>query len=226
MRNKYNYKLQDCYICHAYAEVFLKSKNIFEENLNNIFKVDKSITIISPMNKSCYNRSYLVKQCELNNVQLLKSEKLFNISINDWSNLFKIEGIIEMLEKTTTEFAVVLDGKDTCIIKDLDESFIEEFKKYNADIVYNSMPHRYPNVAIESREFIEANNFKYINAGLCIGYTNKLLQFYKECLANINDVMLGYDKKPSEQYVIRKTVVSSNIIIKCDYNNILFNCPK
>lgn len=226
MRNKYNYKLQECYVCHSYAELFAKTKDILEKYSNITFKVDDNISILSPMNKGCYNHSYLVKQCKLSGIQLLTSNKVFNVSTNDWSNLLKIEAIIEMLEKTNSKYSLILDGKDTCICKDIDKDFINKFKEYNADIVYNCTPYRYPNREIEPKEFIEINNFKYINAGVCIGYTDKLLQFYKECLVNITEVVNGWDGKPSEQYVIRKTVVNSSIVVRCDYNNTLFNYPK
>ena len=221
-----NYTLKDCYICHAFGKIFFNSKDILESHINDNIKVDSSISIVSPMNKNCYTQSYLVKQCKHNNLSLPISEKLFKISSEKWSNVFKIEGIIEILKKTTTEFAVVLDGKDTCIVKDLDFNFINEFKKYKADIVYNAMNFKYPFANLETRQFLENNHFRYINAGLCIGYTDKLLQFYKECIHNIEGAMNGWNNRPSEQYVVRKTAVSSDIIVRCDYNNTLFNYPK
>jgi len=220
------YKLKPSYVCHCYGKYFDDIKHFLDENYNTNFILDSRISIISPMNKGCYDNSYLVKQCGLNNIKLLQSEKVFNVSKEDWTNILKIEAIIELLEKVNTEYVLILDGKDTCVMNDLDADFINKFKQYNADIVYNASKERYPWVSLESYEFIKINHSKFINAGICIGYRDKLLDFYKECLNNINDIVLGYDKKPSEQYIIRKTATSTKIIVRCDYNFILFTSPE
>ena len=224
--NRVKYILKECYICHAFGRTFTRANYILENNFNNKIKINPDITLVSPMNEYCYKNSYLVKQLNLNDIPVMKSNKIFYINEADWNNTFKIEAIIEILEKTTTEFAVVLDGKDTCIIKDLDNNFINDFKKYNADIVYNSMAERYPNIRLDGEQSLTNTNHCYINAGLCIGYTDKLLDFYKECLANINNTVNGWDDKPSEQYIVRYTAINSSVIVKCDYNKTLFNRPE
>ena len=210
------------YVYHAFGSYFSISKDILEAKSKLKFTTLKSIEIISPMNEICYKDSYLVKQCEASNVELLKSEKVFNVSKEDWTNLEKIKAVVDMLEKGTSKYVLILDGKDTCILNNLDTKFLNTFKEYEADIVFNMQTSKHPLVDIETEEFLEANKFKYINAGVCVGYRDKLLEFYKECLNNISDVYLCNSKKPSEQYLVRKLATSSDIVVRCDYDLKLF----
>lgn len=205
------------YVVHYFGESFENNKDKLENLIANDFQVSKDISIISVMNRDCYNNSYLIKQCNYNNININIPESTFNISSVEWKNTLKIDSIFKELEKVKTKYVLILDGKDTGILKDLDDSFINIFNELDCDIVFNYQLSNYPLSTFNSK-------VNHLNAGVCFGRLDSLKEFYNLCSEmNKNDEYISkYNSKPSEQYIVKKAALSSNLNIKIDSGFKLF----
>lgn len=205
-------------IYHAYRNNFEKNLYIFEKHKNIKISISKDLTLVSVMNKDCYDNSYLAKQCKNNSIDLVVPVSTFNVKNEDWKNTMKISAIVQALKSINTKYVLILDGKDTCILSNLDDDFLKEFEKLDCDILFNMQKLPMPNI-----------NFKDyrhpINAGVCVGTREALLSFYSECeKVNAKNEYILKNGMPSEQFIIRKTANDSPLIIKTDYEMILFTC--
>jgi hypothetical protein len=205
-------------IYHAYRNNFEKNLYIFEKHKNIKISISKDLTLLSVMNKDCYDKSYLVTQCKNNNIDLVVPVSTFNVKNEDWKNTMKISAIVQALETIDTKYVLILDGKDTCILNDLDDEFLKEFEKMECDILFNMQKLPMPNIKFK--------DWKYpINAGVCVGKREALLSFYDECeKVNAKNEYILKNGMPSEQFIIRKTANDSPLIIKTDYKMVLLTC--
>ena len=112
-QNKNN---EDIYVLHFPGTGIIGHENIISENLDRPIQMDSNLSIISIMNQDCYDKSFVVKQCVYNNIPI------FNTAINEqkWNNCMKINHILECLEQIKTDYVLILDGRDTLIVNDLD----------------------------------------------------------------------------------------------------------
>lgn len=218
MNNK-NYTNNDessLYILHFPGTGIQGHENIIQENLDRTITLDSNLSIISIMNQECWNESYIVKQCEKNNI------KIYNTALNErqWNNTLKINHISKCLNKITTDYVLVMDGRDTLIVNDLDKTFINKFCSYEKPIIYNATPIAYPNVVIEPLQELLTiqSNHKYLNAGVCIGTRAALIQFYEKA-KSLNESI--YNNK-SEQYIIRLAKEQNPRLVGIDSNINLF----
>lgn len=154
-------------------------EDICNNEINRKIKVSDKITLISPMNKPVVEKSYLKKQCDFNNIDLVIPELAYNTV--DWNHCNKILMILEALEKATTEYCVVLDGSDTIIVNDLDDEFINKCLSYNSNILYNADIKRFPKNYNEKLSPEVSHSYtKFMNAGICFGKTSELLKMFNE----------------------------------------------
>lgn len=205
-------------IIHLPGSGLEEHRELAEYNLDRSFNISKDLSIISVMNSQCEKDSFILKQCEFNNIQLLNtaSDVIF------WSNPIKIEHILECLKKVTTKYVLILDGRDTVITGDLDDSFIEKYLAFNVPVVFNGTPVAYPSSPIiESlQEIIKIKGKqKYLNAGVCIGDKGSLVSFYTKAQEIKNNMS---DNNNSEQYLIRLTKKKNPKLATVDYNNDIF----
>lgn len=144
------------------------------------------------MNHSCYDESFIVKQCGYNNIPI------FNTAINEqkWNNCMKINHILECLKQIETDYILILDGRDTLIVNDLDATFIEKYLSYKIPIVYNATPIPYPNTVIEPlQELLKiSGTHKFLNAGICVGTKEALVEFYKQAKIINDKIYNKYNK--------------------------------
>ena len=206
------------YIAHCFGESYDKAKEWLKSNCSNVLQIDPRISIISVMNKECYDNSILVKQCAYNSILLNIPSSLLEISSEQWINTLKIEGIINELIQISTEYVLILDGYDTCILKNLDSSFIQKFNDMKCDISFNYQLACYPS------EFFKKTKVHHLNAGVCFGKRNALLKFYQECASNNKEYkyISKYNNKPSEQYIVKLTALNSDLKINIDSQGQLF----
>lgn len=206
------------YIAHCFGKSYNQAKEWLNSNSFNILYVNSQISIISIMNKECYDESVLARQCAFNSILLYNYPNLFNITSKEWVNTLKIEGILNELSHISTEYVLILDGRDTCILKNLDESFIQTFNNMNCDIVFNYQSSCYPN------NFFKKTKIQHLNAGVCFGKKDDLLQFYQECAKNNQQYkhISEYNNKPSEQYIVKLTALNTNLKIHIDNTGQLF----
>ena len=118
---------------------------------------------------------------------------------SNWTNIKKIELIINQLEKMK-EYDVVLmmDGYDTAV-RSFDYLY-DRFLEIPFRVVFNSTKHNWPNIRIDKykdRDFV--GDFCYFNAGMVIGYVDTMKSFYKSCLKYV-----GLENPwDSEQFIVR-----------------------
>ena len=88
-------------IIHLPGSGLEEHRELAEYNLDRSFNISKDLSIISVMNSQCEKDSFILKQCEFNNIKLLNtaSDVIF------WNNPIKIEHILECLRKVTTKYS-------------------------------------------------------------------------------------------------------------------------
>ncbi len=214
--NYYNQEKQPLYVLHFPGDGLIGHEDIVNENLDRTFYVSDKISIISIMNKEYYKNSFIVKQCEKNNI------KIYNTALyeSDWTNTIKIEHIIQCLFEINTPYVLILDGRDTIITHDLDVEFLSKYQKFEKPIVYNGTPVAYPKKAVEPiQEIIKIKGKqKFLNAGVCIGERNALIHFYEKAV-KIKDNLYNNN---SEQLIIRICRQQNMSLVGIDHNNELF----
>lgn len=204
------------YLLHAFGKTFENLQDYFLNNKDLELSLSPYISIVSIMNESCYENSTLVYQCQKNNIEIYNDNSLYKTT--EWNNLMKIQGILNIIDSINTEYILFLDGKDTVILKDIDESFIEKFKTFNADIVFNYHSFPFP-------KCVEGEKLHYINAGVCFGRKDALKKFYTECWRRCQEGDVYISKvtgKISEQYCVCKVATYIDLHIDVDKKGILF----
>lgn len=192
-----NQENEELYILHFPGNGMDGHEYIVRDNLDRPIKIINNLSIICVMNKAFAKTSPLQYQCDKNGI------KIYNSALNEraWNNTLKIGYILECLNEINTDYALILDGRDVVICNDLDDSFIEKFKSFNKPIVYNGTPMAFPPVYVESLNDIMhvRGKQRYLNAGVCIGEKNSLIDFYTKS-AEINK---QHPDNISEQFIIR-----------------------
>lgn len=124
-----------------------------------------------------------------------------------WTNIDKIKYYVDALEKTLSEYTLLVDAYDVVFFKNIDDEFIEKYKTMNKEIVFNATKNNYPNLTIEGEKLGEGE-FKYLNAGIAFGKTEKLLELYKEALRQTQreDIINPWK---SEQLFVRLSAINN-----------------
>jgi len=193
-----NYHGGEINVCHlqgrSMAEYPLVIQFLYNKKISG--EKPKNITIITT--ETDPENAILTQQLYLNDISYINS---VNDDLLEWSNINKIDFLIDALEKTETEYALILDGRD--VIINTFEGIIEKYKSTGLNILFNATKNNFPRVEIDKLHDRDwRGNFKYFNAGCCIGETDALLKFYKECkelIPTLKDVEIFN----SEQYIIR-----------------------
>jgi len=214
--NYYNKAQQSLYVLHFPGTGLEGHIDMVQKNLDRTFFVSEKISIISIMNEQCYKDSFIAHQCKKNNVHIYNSA----LEEINWKNTVKIQHILKCLNEINTEYALILDGRDTLIVNNLLEDFIQTYKEFNKPIVYNGTSVAYPNVPIEDiKELIHIRGKqRYLNAGVCFGEKNALLSFYEKA-NKIKETLINNN---SEQLIIRMCRCQNPEMVAIDYNNELF----
>ena len=190
--------------------------HIIDINKKRKFTILPDISIISTMNRSCWESSPIKYQCELNSITI------YNTALREaeWNNTLKIDHILRCLDQISTQYALLVDGRDVVITADLDEKFIEKFKKFNKPILYNGTPAAYPKVAIEPLEelFQIRGKQKFLNAGVCFGEVEALKTFYTRCA----EISATLPDNKSEQLIVRMARQEMKELVAIDHVNELF----
>lgn len=207
--------LNNQYVLHLPGSGKNYYNNLLEDAKNIKFNIDDSITIISPMTKDYEEVSTLAYQLNSNSINWINPVTTEKMSIPT-----KIDFILSALYETNTEYALIMDGGDTCICKDLDMEFIEKYKKLNKPVIYNATSKRYPPVKVEPIGlFLQEKKQAFLNAGVCFGKINDLIRVYEKAKELKNQLINEYN---SEQFIIRHTRVQMLDIIGVDSENVLF----
>lgn len=170
----------EVYIGHFQGLDIANYMDVVEEYTSKKVNISPRISVITAFTDR--SRAIAVAQLENSNVGYVNA---CYESLENWSNVDKIKYYVEALEKTVSEYTLLIDAYDVVFFKDVDESFIEGFHRIGKKVLYNATKNLYPRFEIDRVENRETlGEFKYLNAGVCFGKTEDLLSFYKEALEN------------------------------------------
>lgn len=189
------------------------SSTVFDKFIDNIksksiedFPEDLTILSVWTTDEKCI----LYQQLKENNIPIING---YIPREEKWSNPYKITCILEALKNIKTKYVLILDGYDVVI--NTWDNIIEKFLNYNAGVVFNTSKNNYPLYFGDVTSNNSISKFKYLNAGCCIGYTDKLIQFYTEVAEYYKEHPTN--KWNSEQYIVRN-VYSKYCNYTSDYN--------
>lgn len=147
------------------------------------------------------NLSPVISQLKRNGIDYVNPYK--KTFYHSWSNSMKISLILEALEGFKyNDLVVVMDGYDTAI-QTLD-GIRDRYKQCGIPILYNATKHNHPDIIIDIvKDRDLRGEFKYFNAGCCIGTCSALKQFYTKCQERLEQEPIN--QWDSEQYTVRQT---------------------
>ena len=214
----YSHSNHPIMIGHFAGQSRVISKDILEEGKHTKFFKPFNVEIISIITHNYLGNddTTLDYQLRLNNIDYLNPAKNY---IWKWNNSKKVGFIIKALKKTKTEYALIMDGADVCVMSDLTD-IVERFKTYDKDIIFNATIWAYPKVEIDNVENRQQyGKYCHLNAGCCIGKTKALLEFYTEVQKVIK---ADKSKNPSEQYYVRQVFDRHKDTVFFDYDCRIF----
>jgi hypothetical protein len=124
----------------------------------------------------------------------------------------KCKAVINFCEsKNPEDIICVIDGFDSVCLNDSHEEIIEKFKYFDASIVFSKgmNKHNIFNKYLSAKIYGRCND-KYLNAGMYIGYSQNIIDFWKNIKYEEDD----------QVFATRKCNRDKNI--KIDNDNILF----
>ncbi len=215
-RNYYSTKGDTIHILHFPGSGLMKNEKHILENIGRKFSISDKVSIVSVMNKACYETSMLREQCDNNRVPIINTA----YDVEEWTNTVKIPKILEALKQVSTQYCLILDGRDVLVSNDLENEFIDKYKSFNTPIIYNATYVRHPKTCVETLQDIIhiQSKHKYLNAGVCMGETEALRNFYTKVL----EISKQYPDNDSEQLIVRIARKKYPELAGYDYNNRLF----
>lgn len=182
------------YVGHFQGNAVKKHLEVFEGLLQNKVIVSPRVSVITVFTEK--EKAVGAIQLESSNQAYVNAYKEEN---KPWTNPDKIKYYIDVLEKTTSEYALLMDGYDVVFIKNIDEEFIKAFEGMNKRIIFNATKNNYPKITLNDE--YSNNEFKYLNAGLVFGYTADLLSFYKKAYELTKDLRIMNPWKSEQLYI-------------------------
>ena len=207
-------------ILHFQGKAKYHYNGLLQSVVQNKLTNDPRITIVTCATDE--NLSKLICQLKENNVPYVNCFKPSFYHI--WNNTLKIKYLCEYLSTVDDKkIYMILDGFDVGV-QSLDGLY-DKFIATGKQIMFNSTKHNWPGVSIDrlhERDFI--GEFKYFNAGACIGYGKAIRDFYNQCLEEMKNTTDNIWE--SEQYIIRKVWAKysedKDRVIDFDYNCNMF----
>lgn len=174
-------------------------------------EIPDNVTLITTATKDTEENCPLIEQLNRSGVNYINSAKDFE---GEWKKTDKIPLIKEVLSRVTTPYSLVLDANDVVMLKSIDDRFIETFKLFDCDILFNGSQYLYPKIISARIEKEHESPFvnHYLNAGVCFGYTEKLLKLYET--AHYHSQNKCYEYFESEQYYVRIAIIECENTIK------------
>ena len=194
------------YILHLPA----KNKELYGKQLienyekKQTFHKPDNLDIVIPITLDQIDNSLLIKQIHNSGYNY------YNCIDKEikWEKADKLLYVYNSLKLCKNEYALILDGNDIVILKDLD-NIINDFLEYDSTIIYNSEIYRYKRLT----------KCCY-NGGACIGKVEDLLKFYELAISFLNKKEKKY---PSEQPYLLKAI-SKYPKVRTDGQRKLFIC--
>lgn len=207
-------------ILHFQGKAKQHYSGLLQMMVQNKLTNDPRITIVTCATDE--SQSKLITQLKQNNIPYVNCFQPTYYHI--WDNTHKIKYLVDYLKTIQdNQIYMIVDGYDVAI-QSL-EGLYDKFIATGKEIMFNATKHNWPKISIDrlhERDFI--GEFKYFNAGVCMGYGKALKDFYNQCLEeHMNTTENPWD---SEQFIIRKVWANYsedlNRTIDFDYNCTMF----
>lgn len=213
----------NAYVLHLPGEGKKYLGHMLNKLKEDTITVDKDISIITTATENTLDSCPLIYQLNKSSLNYINSAEECDGSV--WLKKMKLPLIRDALKNTVTPYALILDANDVAITRDIDHKFISIWKEFDCDILFNGSQYLYPkgiSAPIEKEHNSPFVNH-YLNAGVCFGKTDKLLQLYET--AYYHSEHEHYAPIDSEQYYIRIGIIEEkDIRVKIDDGSILFLC--
>ncbi len=215
-KNYCNKRKEPLYVLHFPGTGLREYAFLAEANIERPIRISDELSIISIMTEDYFANSYLKKQCARNHILIYNPV----VEERNWNNTKKISYILEAVDQIPTKYALILDGRDTILVHDLDNLFLKKFQMFQKGIVYNGTPVAFPDTVVENiQELLSiSSKQKFLNAGVCVGEKEALKTFYKKA----KEMMKHYPNNRSEQWILRMTKQQNPQLVTVDYENTLF----
>lgn len=210
------------YILHLPGEGKKKIGHLLKKRKEQIIAVDSDIAVITTATPDTAEDCSLIYQLGQSGISYINSAKDFS---GEWKKTAKLPLILNALKGVTAPYSLVLDANDVVVLRDVDKEFIESWKRYSCDVLFNGSQYLYPKIFSSPMEKEQNSPFinHYLNAGVCFGYTEKLKELYEK--AYYHSLHEHYAAYESEQYYIRISIIEcTDIKCKIDDGSHLFLC--
>lgn len=212
----------NAYILHLPGEGKKYLGHFLKRLKEQTIAVDKEVTVITTATTDTKDSCPLVYQLEKSGQAYINSADGFD---GEWRKTVKLPLILRALQNVTTPYVFLLDANDVVILRDIDQSFIDLWRQYDCDILFNGSQYLYPKIISAPIEKEHNSPFvnHYLNAGVCFGYTDKIKQIYET--AYYHSKHEHYAPYDSEQYYVRIGIIEEkDIRVKIDDGSCLFLC--
>lgn len=195
-------------------------KEILGNLLNNApaVKIDNQVTLITVATEDVKDKCPLIKQLEDSNISYINAAKYQPID-KKWEHKDKLNLIVQALEEVKTPYVFIMDANDAIILNDIDSEFIEKWKSFDCDFLYNASDMLFPNLFCTDMEVGIPFSQHYINAGVGFGFTDYAKEIYQTAYEESQQD--NYYPFDSEQYYVRISWLT-HLKIKIDYRSKLF----
>jgi len=204
------------YLGHFQGDVMKKHMDLVAEYSSKRITISPRISVITAFTDK--TQAITALQLELSGMPYVNA---CPEGTTKWTNVDKIKYFVSALEKTTTEYSLLVDAYDVLFFNNVDEVFIQKFINMGTKILYNATKNNHPNLAVDYVENRDAlGEFKYLNAGIVFGKTTDLLAFYKEVLALTTDKSIRNPWNSEQLYV--RIAADGKSYVTFDHQCILF----
>lgn len=184
--------------------------------------VCEEIAVVTTATPDTIDKCPLIHQLDTSGVRYINSAESYT---GEWQRTAKLSLIWKALSDVTTPYVLVLDANDVVILKDIDAGFIDTWKRYACDVLFNGSQYLYPKIIAAPIEKEHASPFvnHYLNAGVCFGLTDRIKQLYET--AYYHSQHEHYAPCDSEQYYVRIAIIErEDVRCKIDDGSYLFLC--
>lgn len=163
-------------------------------------------TLLTFATPNIIETAVLLQQLNKNKIEYINLCDIYEYG--EWDNTLKVKLLHKYLQDNNvlTDYLVILDSIDVLLSSNFSK-LIEEFKKFNVDILYGSTSNNHPKGTLTDFEPQEREPFRYTNCGTVVAKTAEFTKFIEHCY---NNQYTETNKLKSEQYIIRKNLNSGN----------------
>lgn len=142
-------------------------------NLDILFEKEKTRDI------KHYNITVLTF-CDNEFNKMIKTQCIHNLIPSIELVEYSIEHLIDTIDNVSTEYVLFSMIKDSMIVGNLDDEFLNKFKTFNSDIVVAGISSSlFEDNLLNEEALLTIGNFKYINNGLLFGTKKGFLNLFK-----------------------------------------------